>query len=373
MARKLGYCTNVHAGATLRQTLDNLDTHAAAVKAIASPDRPLGIGLWLSAAAAREAVEQGPERLRDRLADRGLDVFTINGFPWGDFHRDRVKHDVYRPDWTTPQRVEYTLDLARLLAAIVPEGGRGGISTLPLGWRAWMDDAAADACAGNLARVVGELAAIEAGTGRLIHLDLEPEPGCRLQRSGDVVELFERHLPATDEIFRHLRVCHDVCHAAVMFETQRDAISAYDAAGLTVGKVQVSSAIAAQVDRRLAAELGTWLAEPRYLHQTVVRDATGRSHFHDDLPAAVAAGVEGEWRIHYHVPIHLDAVGPLGTTRTAIDEVIELLGPRPEVEHWEVETYAWDVLPTWASGTLAEDVAAELAYLAGRLPAGAAT
>ena len=28
-------------------------------------------------------------------------VFTINGFPYGNFHGSRVKEQVYRPDWTT--------------------------------------------------------------------------------------------------------------------------------------------------------------------------------------------------------------------------------------------------------------------------------
>ena len=44
-----GYCTNVHAGATLEATRANLERHALEVKAEYSPDRPMGVGLWLSA------------------------------------------------------------------------------------------------------------------------------------------------------------------------------------------------------------------------------------------------------------------------------------------------------------------------------------
>ncbi|HRP63971.1 MAG TPA: hypothetical protein PK400_11795, partial [Phycisphaerales bacterium] len=51
--RIIGYCTNVHAGATLEQTQSNLKQHALAVKTIVSPHHPMGIGLRLSARAAR--------------------------------------------------------------------------------------------------------------------------------------------------------------------------------------------------------------------------------------------------------------------------------------------------------------------------------
>src|SRR5262245_23768312 len=98
MKIQMGYCTNVHAGADLEQTRANLERHAVAVKERFSPSEPLGIGLWLSAAAARKLrAEQAVPEFADWLGERGLVPFTLNGFPYGDFHQKVVKHDVYLP------------------------------------------------------------------------------------------------------------------------------------------------------------------------------------------------------------------------------------------------------------------------------------
>ena len=87
-----GYCTNVHAGATLEATRANLERHALAVKERYSPDRPMGIGLWLPAKAAEELIARHEERqFGEWLAERGLVPYTFNGFPYGDFHQEVVK------------------------------------------------------------------------------------------------------------------------------------------------------------------------------------------------------------------------------------------------------------------------------------------
>ncbi len=108
--RVIGYCTNVHAGATLAEFRENLQRHAPAVREALGLDGPLGVGLWLSAAAVGELIDTGgTAQFAQWTRDNDLDVFTINGFPYGDFHQRVVKRDVYRPDWRSPQRLEYTL------------------------------------------------------------------------------------------------------------------------------------------------------------------------------------------------------------------------------------------------------------------------
>ncbi len=376
--RVIGYCTNVHAGATLDETRENLRQHAVAVRDTMQLDGPLGIGLWLSAAAALEMVaSDGATAFADWLHGAGLDVFTINGFPYGDFHKRVVKHEVYRPDWSTPERLAYTLDLARILAVIRP-GGEGGISTLPLGWGPWLSDDDVTAAASNLRRAALALADIEQTTGALVHLDLEPEPGCLLQRAADVVALFERHLlTGTDDdlVRRHLRVCHDICHAAVMFEDQAAMFAAYDSVGVQVGKVQVSSAVRAVFDDADATLRALErFSEDRYLHQTMVRPDGGEPAFHEDLHDAMASSPpSGEWRVHFHVPIFLERLGPLRTTAHEIDRWLALVKDRPEFRDFEVETYAWEVMPAEHKRTLADDIAAELRWLDGRLGTGTAS
>src|SRR5262245_4197092 len=107
-----GYCTNVHAGSDLDQTRANLERYALAVKHLASPDEPMGVGLWLSASAARQLrAENRIEEWAEWLRTVGLVPFTLNGFPFGDFHQRVVKHQVYHPTWAEPARLQYTLDL----------------------------------------------------------------------------------------------------------------------------------------------------------------------------------------------------------------------------------------------------------------------
>ena len=103
------YCTNVHAGRTLAETEANLGRFAPRVRELVAsaeePDAELGLGLWLSAETARELRETGGARaFRDRLLDQGLRVVTFNGFPYGDFHAEVVKHAVYEPHWAVVRR-----------------------------------------------------------------------------------------------------------------------------------------------------------------------------------------------------------------------------------------------------------------------------
>jgi sugar phosphate isomerase/epimerase len=369
---RVAYGTNAFAGRNLAETESSLREHVVAAREILGASR-LPIGLWLSAAALAELPDRdGTRRFRDRLAALGLDVVTLNGFPYGDFHREVVKLDVYEPSWARPERLAYTRRLAEVLADLVPDGTRdASISTLPIGWRPKFTNEGCGSSVGlaaaQLETLARDLAAIEARTGVRIHVDLEPEPGCVLDRAEHVVELFDRCLRRTGDVDprRHLGVCHDVCHSAVMFEPQVEAIARYREAGIRVGKVQVSSAVETRLDDAEArAELARF-AEPRYLHQTTVR-AGGTSVAYEDLPHALATARSGIARTHFHVPIDLAAIGPLATTQADIDGCLAALGPdRPVLE---IETYAWAVLPDpLRPARLAEGIAREIRWLESRL------
>jgi hypothetical protein len=352
----IGYCTNVHAGADWESTRINLERYALRVKQRVAAERPMGVGLWLSAVAAEKLETSGTVgEVASWLVNAGLIPFTFNGFPFGDFHQRVVKHAVYEPTWWDSSRLDYTMRLVRLQDSLLPPGMEGSISTLPIGWskpepttQQWQD------AARNLQSLADYLARIETERGRLIYVCLEPEPGCLLQRCSDVVELFERHLlPGGNEraIRRHLRVCHDICHSAVMFEHQEQALAAYHAAGIEVGKVQVSAAVSARfsdmtsIDCESARRQLASFNEPRYLHQTVVRDEKGYKFFEDLSLALDAVPAQGEWRTHFHVPIYLEKFGALSSTQSEIQACLRAIRSYSNVHHWEVETYAWGVLP----------------------------
>jgi hypothetical protein len=340
----------------------------------------MGVGLWLAAPGARECVAEGQiPHLRDWLGERQLVPFTFNGFPYGDFHQPVVKHAVYLPTWWQPERLDYTRDLVSILHGVLPTGWVGSISTVPIAWGIPREDQL-QAAARQLRLLADELHTLEAESGRLIHINLEPEPGCYLDTASDVVAFFERYLlPGADEarVRRYLRVCHDVCHAAVMFEEQADVLQAYRRAGIAVGKVQVSAAVRLDLSRTPEAEraaarqqLGAFV-EPRYLHQTMVRRAgVAAPEFFEDLPEALRATDALEYRTHFHVPIFLERFGLLEAMQDAIRACLAALRPG-ECEHFEVETYAWSVLPeALRVAELAEGIAREMDWLRRRLPPG---
>lgn len=375
----LGYCTNVHAGASLAQTRAQLAEHAVAVRRGLDDRAELGIGLWLSNRSAEELDDlAAAAEFAAWLAGEGLVPYTMNGFPYYDFHRPVVQHEVYLPAWDDPARREYTLRLARLLDRLLPPGRPATISTLPLAWgNPPLPPERRAAATANLLETARALAELEAAAGRHIRVCLEPEPGCELQRTSDMLAYFLDELYPADtdgHARRHLGVCHDICHAGVMFEPQRDVLRQYASAGIAVGKIQVSSAVRASFadpSPRARAEVRTALEafeEPRYLHQTSIRRADGRLEFHENLPLALAAHPEpeagSEWRVHFHVPIFLESFGPLFGLRDEIDACLAALPCLPEPPALEVETYAWGVLPVeLRQETLAGGIVMELRHL----------
>jgi sugar phosphate isomerase/epimerase len=385
---EIGYCTNVHAGPSLPQMKANLERYALRVKNQVRPDAPMGVGLWLAAEGAQQLLASGEvAEFAAWLAGVGLVPFTFNGFPYGDFHQAEVKHRVYLPTWWQPERLQYTLELIELIDRLLPAGRTGSISTLPIAWgtpRPTPDQMAA--AADNLCRAARVMQQLYRDTGRHVSLCLEPEPGCVLQRSDDLLDLFRDWLlPRGDEaaVREHLRVCHDVCHAAVMFEGQAEVLQKFAAAGLKVGKVQISSAVGVDFDVLGAAERRAAFAqlaafrEPRYLHQTCVRRG-GDTTFYEDLPLAVAsvpAGAEprGEWRTHFHVPVYLEGFGQLRATQDDIRQCLAAMAATSDCPHFEVETYAWGVLPPELQvAELSDGIAREMAWFYGAVERGEA-
>lgn len=379
MRYHVGYCTNVHAGADLQQTRSNLQTHAQAVKQHVSPQNAMGVGLWLSASAADKLLADGKTQdFAGWLREAGLVPYTFNGFPYGDFHKEVVKHDVYLPTWWEPPRLKYTLNLVEILDGVLEPEAPGSISTVPISWGSPRpSEDQLRRAAGQLREVADRLARLKSETGRAIVLAIEPEPGCFIQRSDDLVQFFERYLLAEGNetnVRNHLGVCHDVCHAAVMFESQQEVIDRYRRAGIRIGKVQISSAVCVDweaiepAEREQALDQLRGFAEDRYLHQTCIRVKTSApAVFYEDLPAAIQqAGHEltGQWRVHFHVPVYLESFGRLRTSQPQILECLTALGEELATVDYEVETYAWGVLPAELQHSrLADGIAQELQWL----------
>ncbi|MEO1330431.1 MAG: metabolite traffic protein EboE [Pseudomonadota bacterium] len=367
---RLCYCANVHPGESLEDAIRIARTHGAAVKAMVSPEAPMGYGLRLTAEAAAEAVQE-PARLaalRDALAETGLVAFTVNGFPYGPFHGRPVKEAVYRPDWRTPERLRYTIDLAEAMAALSHETDLS-LSTVPGAFRP--DGIGAEArIAETMIAFVAHAAALEARTGKTVRLAIEPEPECLLETTAEAIAFFEAHLFSTAAVAalgeraglsraaaetalrRHLGLCFDVCHAAVEFEDPDASLDALEAAGIGVYKLQLSAALSIpRVDAAARSALAAY-DEPTYLHQVVVRDAAGALTRRLDLGVALAQAAKGDgeaegdaWRVHFHAPVFAAAAPPFETTQADLIKVLERQARRPISRHLEIETYTWGVLP----------------------------
>jgi sugar phosphate isomerase/epimerase len=366
----LGYCTNVHAAETVEALGRVLERVAARVRERLLAPR-LGLGLYLPASAAAE-VDAGA--LAAQLDALGLYAFTINGFPYGDFHADRVKEIVYTPSWADPRRAAYTLRLAEVLERIAPaDVARPTISTVPLGWRIGWTEVETRRAAQALVGVARALA--ERG-GRRIRICLEPEPGCVIESTADAVRFFggpladaARTADDAAAVRAHLGICFDTCHQAVAFEDPGASLTALAAAGIAVGKAQLSSALelADPADDSARARLASF-DEPRFLHQARARG--GRAEI-DLAPALRSLPRSEPWRVHFHVPIDRAVTGALTTTQGELLRAIEVLRQTGATDHFEVETYTWSVLPPGERPLddegLAAGLARELAWARARL------
>lgn len=361
----LAYCTNVHPAETLDGVLAQLRDHCEPVRRRLGRDR-IGLGLWLAKDAAH-ALDCDPSALRDlrtELDRRGLEVVTLNGFPYEGFGAEQVKYRVYKPDWADPERLDHTTALARVLAGLLPDDvTQGSISTLPLAWRTACDDDRAETARTALRNLAERLDALQELTGRDIRVGLEPEPGCIVETTADAIA------PLTAVGHDRIGICVDTCHLATSFEDPLTALDALAEARVPIVKSQLSAALHAEhphlseVREALAA-----FDEPRFLHQTRTATAAGLRGT-DDLGEALAGDAlpdASPWRAHFHVPLHAAPAAPLTSTIPVLKAALTRLvgGPHPLTAHLEVETYTWQALPAElrprARSRLADGIAAEL-------------
>lgn len=375
----LTYCTNIHPGDDWRAIFASLKQYIPALKARLSPDEPFGIGLRLSDLAARELL-QGDRLMHFQswLAEQDLYVFTLNGFPYGGFHRQVVKDQVYAPDWRSPARVDYSLRLARVLAALLPEGMDGSISTVPLSYKPWFEnrkarEAALREASLNLALVAAELMRIRRATGKHLHIDLEPEPDCLLENSAETIDFFTRwlspcggaslaselgvsHADAEGLLAAHVGVCYDTCHFALQYEQPARVLAEFKRCGIRVGKAQLSAALkvplpeSPQGKQTALERLGPFI-DSTYLHQIVERRRDGGLFHYRDLSTDTRPDPAArEWRIHFHVPIFIDDYEDddksVYSTQDELLSALDALRDTRVCPHLEIETYTWEVLPS---------------------------
>ncbi len=390
----LTYCTNIHAGKNWAEDFEILKQNLPVIKRSIAPDQALGIGLRVSEAASLQLIHPlALTEFKQWLKANNAYVFTINGFPYGDFHHTVVKENVHRPDWTTTARKDYTIRLFKILEALLPPDMDGGISTSPLTYRHWFASTAQaaeakDSATLNIIEVLKELHSIYEEKGILMHLDVEPEPDGMLETGEEYISWFEEDLlrlgvpalisslglsaaAAAASIKRHLCLCYDVCHFSIGYENHAAVLKKLREKGLRVGKIQISAALKASLsgspDEKLQIK-GAFgkFNESTYLHQVVAKKSDSSLIRYPDLPQALDdfdhADVE-QWRAHFHVPISLKDIGLLESTQSDILELLQLQKEQSFTNHLEVETYTWEVLPESIKLPISQSIINELKWV----------
>jgi hypothetical protein len=391
----LTYCTNIHSGEDWQQVFTNLKNYVPSLKARLSSQAPFGVGLRLADIATRELLQQDNlAQFRLWLERENLYVFTLNGFPYGGFHHQVVKDKVYTPDWSSIERLNYTFRLVEILAFLLPPNLDGGISTLPLSYKPWWQNnkdaqkAIYHRSSINLALVTAKMSEIRAKTGKLLHLDLEPEPDGLLENTTEVINFFEQWLLLHGGVYlanlrgislesaefllrEHIRLCYDTCHFAVEYENPVDVFTRLPAAGIKIGKIQLSAAIKVLLpsDNRAKAKIAARLrsfAESTYLHQVIERQENGELSHYTDLIEALPHLEDShavEWRTHFHVPLFVNDYHLLQSTREDLVTVLNLLVENPLCQYLEIETYTWEVLPSAMKTNLLRSIQQEYEWV----------
>lgn len=378
----LGYCTNIHRGESWEETFRGLREHTSRVRERVAAGQSYGIGLRLSEVAARElSVPDKMGQFKRWLEANDCYVFTVNAFPYGAFHGRRVKENVFRPDWTTKERLDYTNLVFDVLAELLPSGMSGSVSTLPGSHKTFgigADEIAA--MFANLKSCREHIERVATRTGHDLHLGMEPEPLGLFETSGETLKFFALYLdrhPTDRDFFKFVGINYDTCHLAIEYEDAKAALGRITSAGIRLSKLHFSSALKLKPTAGNLARLRTF-DEPVYFHQVVIKEGDDMPlRRFKDLPDALEFAANhprelgDEWRVHFHVPIHAAPSGEFETTQDHLLGAMDWLRENPtKCQHIEMETYTWEVLPAdMRSGDVVDQLVKEYDWCLGQMRA----
>ena len=388
----LTYSTLVHPADDWEQLWNSLNTYLPKVKERVAPNQSFGVCIRLAAKTAETLANSPAERdkLKKFLDQKDMYIYTANAFVYGHFKGDKVKEQVYEPDWRGEERTQYTINVANVLADICPRGIAPSIQSAPLGFKPRVTgDDVVSAYTDHVLRVVAHLIALEAKTGSTVQLALEPEPFCFLETTDETIAYFRDQLysgaaveklaklarvpisEANAALRRHLGIVYDICHQAVEFEDIPVSLQKLIDAGVPILKLQEAAALHIPEVTQRAVDTLKRYAKTIYLTQTLEK-RDGKMTRYLNVDDAIAAFEKDpgprEWRTHIHVPVFLDDLGEFRTTRFTIAEALRFHKQKPVSRHLEVETYTWDMLPdSLKSNDIVDYICRELDWVRGQL------
>jgi len=311
-------------------------------------EEPFAIGLWAN---EKNLAFLGKPEIFAEFArisrEKNIYFFTMNIFPFGDFHGTRVKENVYLPDWRSGERLDYSCRAADFLSKIIPENVTGSLSTVPGAYRNFISDPSdIREIAFNLGKAALHLRKVYERTGRKIVLAIEPEPDCIWEDSADFADFFGKELSGNDDCREFIGLCYDTSHHELSGLKPGEGIDFCLRNGVKIAKIQLSAALGAPTmgSKKSLANF----ADDVYLHQTREIKGDGSIVKYCDLPEALEhADYKSYWKIHYHIPLYLDSLpGGLAVEKKELEAVLQKLVENPAIcSNLEIETYTFPVLP----------------------------
>ena len=389
----LTYSTLVHPGDTWEDIWGSLRKYVPQVKKNVCPNGKFGVSLRISGSTSETLINAPDKRadLRKFLDDNDMYLYTVNAFPHGPFKNQIVKEQVYEPDWSSETRLKYTMNVATILAEIAPDFVNPSIQTPPLGFKPNVtSDDVIEAYAENIRKLATHMNNIRRYKGRTVTLAIEPEPACFLETTAETIDFFNTRLrteasyrnlaaktgatfeDAKDIMARHVGVVYDICHQAVEYEDITQSLQALKDNNISVWKLQEAAAMMIPEVTREKVEAVKKYARTIYLTQTHQRTKDGTITRYLNLEDAIAAWEQNplpcEWRIHFHVPVFLEDLGPFKSTRFAIAEALAFQRKHRLSDQLEIETYTWDVLPDeLKTGDIVDYVTKEIEWVKSQL------
>jgi hypothetical protein len=365
----LSWCLNIYPGESWEATRNNIFKNAPKVAAHLKQkgygeklSNGLGLGLRLADEAVN-TIHKNVTQFKQDLGKENLYAFTVNAFPFGNFHTKPVKQYVYFPDWGSKERLDYTCKTADILAELLPaDQTYGSISTVPVTYGKVLPETAIE----NLMAFAKHCEIIEQETGKIIQLALEPEPDCYLERTDEAIAFFKLLTQKDSELTKkYLGICLDTCHMALQFESPLESLEKLIDEKISIPKIQISSVLS--FDRtNFSLDSISKYNEAVYLHQTLIKDENETIHQFPDLGDAVKADIQGEWRIHFHVPLYFSGNNTgISSTSYLLDKAF-MTKAFEACRHLETETYTFNVLPD-AIKDVNESIAKEFEFVLNQL------
>jgi len=193
----LTYSTLVHPADNWEQLWNSLNTYLPKVKARIAGNKSFGVCIRLSASTAQTLANAPAERdkLKKFLTDHDMYIYTANAFVYGHFKGEKVKEEVYEPDWRTEERTQYTINVANVLADVCPAGIAPSIQSAPLGFKPRVTGSdVVSSYTDNVLRVVAHLMALETKTASAREEPPAGKPLDPASTTGKLVQLFQSQL-----------------------------------------------------------------------------------------------------------------------------------------------------------------------------------